>query len=194
MLIEKIKSYKVILGSKSPRRKELLTKLGIKFNIKTTQKAEHYPEDLNKSEIAEFLAKKKSEVIAKELAGNYLLITADTTVIQNNKVIHKPKDKNDAIRILQNLSGKTHNVISGVCIKSDVKKVIFSSITEVTFNKLSENEIIYYIESLNPFDKAGSYGIQEWIGYIGIQKINGSYNNVVGLPTAELYQKLKLFI
>jgi septum formation protein len=194
MLIEKLKNFTIILGSASPRRKQLLTELGIEFSIKTTQKEEKYPENLDGAEIAEFLAKQKAEVISKELTGNYLLITADTIVIQNNEILHKPKDKDEAQRILQNLSGKSHKVISGVCIKSAKKEVVFSSETEVTFNKLSEDEILYYIENFKPFDKAGSYGIQQWIGYIGIEKIKGSYNNVVGLPTAELYQKLKLFI
>ena len=194
MLIEKLKNFSIILGSASPRRKQLLAELGIEFNIKTTQKEEKYPENLDGAEIAEFLAKQKAEVISKELTGNYLLITADTIVIQNNEILHKPTDKDDAQRILQNLSGKSHKVISGVCIKSAKKEVVFSSETEVTFNKLSEDEILYYIENFKPFDKAGSYGIQQWIGYIGIEKIKGSYNNVVGLPTAELYQKLKLFI
>ena len=194
MLIEKLKNFTIILGSASPRRKQLLTELGIEFSIKTTQKEEKYPENLDGAEIAEFLAKQKAEVISKELTGNYLLITADTIVIQNNEILHKPKDKDEAQRILQNLSGKSHKVISGVCIKSAKKEVVFSSETEVTFNKLSEDEILYYIDNFKPFDKAGSYGIQQWIGYIGIEKIKGSYNNVVGLPTAELYQKLKLFI
>ena len=194
MLIEKLKNFTIILGSASPRRKQLLTELGIEFSIKTTQKKEKYPDNLDGAGIAEFLAKQKAEVISKELTGNYLLITADTIVIQNNEILHKPKDKDEAQRILQNLSGKSHKVISGVCIKSAKKEVVFSSETEVTFNKLSEDEILYYIDNFKPFDKAGSYGIQQWIGYIGIEKIKGSYNNVVGLPTAELYQKLKLFI
>ena len=194
MLIDKLKNYTITLGSASPRRKQLLAELAIEFSIKTTQKEEEYPQNLDGAEIAEFLAKQKAEVISKELTGNYLLITADTIVIQNNEILHKPKDKDEAQRILQNLSGKSHKVISGVCIKSAKKEVVFSSETEVTFNKLSEDEILYYIENFKPFDKAGSYGIQQWIGYIGIEKIKGSYNNVVGLPTAELYQKLKLFI
>ena len=194
MLIDKLKNYTITLGSASPRRKQLLAELAIEFSIKTTQKEEKYPENLDGAEIAEFLAKQKAEVISKELTGNYLLITADTIVIQNNEILHKPTDKDEAQRILQNLSGKSHKVISGVCIKSAKKEVVFSSETEVTFNKLSEDEILYYIENFKPFDKAGSYGIQQWIGYIGIEKIKGSYNNVVGLPTAELYQKLKLFI
>lgn len=194
MLIDKLKNYTITLGSASPRRKQLLAELAIEFSIKTTQKEEKYPENIDGAEIAEFLAKQKAEVISKELTGNYLLITADTIVIQNNEILHKPKDKDEAQRILQNLSGKSHKVISGVCIKSAKKEVVFSSETEVTFNKLSEDEIRFYIEKFKPFDKAGSYGIQQWIGYIGIEKIKGSYNNVVGLPTAELYQKLKLFI
>ena len=194
MLIDKLKNYTITLGSASPRRKQLLAELAIEFSIKTTQKEEKYPENIDGAEIAEFLAKQKAEVISKELTGNYLLITADTIVIQNNEILHKPKDKDEAQIILQNLSGKSHKVISGVCIKSAKKEVVFSSETEVTFNKLSEDEILYYIDNFKPFDKAGSYGIQQWIGYIGIEKIKGSYNNVVGLPTAELYQKLKLFI
>jgi len=194
MLLKKINNYKIILGSASPRRKQLLDKLGIKFTIKTTKKEEYYPENLNSVQIAEFLAKQKADFIAEELSGNYLLITADTIVIQNNEILHKPKDKDDAIKILKKLSGKSHEVISGVCIKSNDKEVVFSAITKVSFNKLLEEEIIYYLETSNPFDKAGSYGIQEWIGYIGVERINGSYNNIVGLPTAELYQKLKLFI
>ena len=194
MLIDKLKNYTITLGSASPRRKQLLAELAIEFSIKTTQKEEEYPQNLDGAEIAEFLAKQKAEVISKELTGNYLLITADTIVIQNNEILHKPKDKDEAQIILQNLSGKSHKVISGVCIKSAKKEVVFSSETEVTFNKLSEDEILYYIDNFKPFDKAGSYGIQQWIGYIGIEKIKGSYNNVVGLHTAELYQKLKLFI
>ncbi|MEC9209819.1 MAG: Maf family nucleotide pyrophosphatase [Bacteroidota bacterium] len=194
MLIEKLKNYTITLGSASPRRKQLLTELGIEFTIKTTKKEEHYPEKLDGVEIVEFLAKQKANSISEELLGNYLLITADTIVVQKNKILHKPKDKGEASRILKNLSGKSHKVISGICIKSAEKEVIFSSITEVFFTNLSDEEINFYIERYTPLDKAGSYGIQEWIGFIGIKKIIGSYNNVVGLPTAELYQKLKLFI
>ena len=193
MLKEKLKSYNIFLGSASPRRKKLLEKLDIEFSIERTQKEEKYPENLKETEIAEFLAKQKANFICKKLSNNYLLITADTIVVQGNRTIHKPKDKNEAIQILNRLSGRTHKVISGVCIKTDLKEITFSSITEVSFNKLSQEEIIYYIDHFSPFDKAGSYGIQEWIGYIGIKRIKGSYNNVIGLPTTELYQKLKLF-
>ena len=194
MLIDKLNNYNIILGSASPRRKKLLNDLGINFSIKTTQEEEHYPVSLDGPDIAEFLAKQKAEFLLKEISGNYLLITADTIVMQDDRIVHKPQNKNDAKRILKKLSDKDHKVISGVCIKSKIKEIVFSSITEVCFSNLSDSEINYYIERHKPFDKAGSYGIQEWIGAIGIEKINGSYNNVVGLPTSELYQKLKLFI
>ena len=194
MLAEKLKKYKIILGSASPRRKELLKGIGLNFSIKITDKEESYPTDLKDVQIVEFLAKKKNKFLSKGLKSNDLLITADTIVSQQGEILHKPKDKNDAKNILKKLSGNSHRVITGICIKTLEKEVTFSSITTVHFNKLSTIEIEYYINNFNPFDKAGSYGIQEWIGYIAIAKIEGSYNNVVGLPTADLYQKLKLFI
>jgi septum formation protein len=194
MLTEKLKKYNIILGSASPRRKELLKGIGLNFSIKITDKEESYPTDLKDIQIVEFLAKQKQEFLSKGLKSNDLLITADTIVSQKGEVLHKPKDKNDAKNILFNLSGNSHRVITGICIKTLEKEVAFSTITTVHFNKLSETEIEYYINKFKPFDKAGSYGIQEWIGYIAIAKIEGSYNNVVGLPTADLYQKLKLFI
>ena len=193
MLNTKLKKYNIILGSASPRRKKLLKDLNIVFYIKKTNKKEKYPRNLKKNKIAEFLAKQKAKFISEELSNNYLLITADTIVIQKQNIIHKPKDKNDAINTLKKLSGKKHEVITGVCIKTNQKEIVFSSITEVYFNDLSKDEINYYIDYFKPFDKAGSYGIQEWIGDIGIKKIKGSYNNVIGLPTSKLYQKLKLF-
>lgn len=194
MLTKKLEQYKIILGSASPRRKKLLSEMGIKFTVKKTEESEQYPQELNNIDIAEFLAKQKANFISNELAGNFLLITADTIVVQKEKILHKPRNKHEAEKILQEISGKTHNVISGVCLKSNTQEVAFSSETKVYVNQLSKDEITHYIDRFKPFDKAGAYGIQEWIGYIGIRKINGSYNNVVGLPTAELYQKLKLFI
>ena len=194
MLIDKLKQYNIVLGSASPRRKDLLTELGIAFSIIPTQKEEKYPKNLKEKKVAEFLAKQKADTITKDLKNPYLLITADTIVTQNSEIIHKPKDKQEAIDILKKLSGNSHKVITGVCIKSAKKEVVFSSITEVFFAKLADDEINFYIEKYKPFDKAGSYGIQEWIGFIGIEKIIGSYNNAVGLPTDKLYQKLKLFI
>jgi len=194
MILEKLKKYNIILGSASSRRKKLLSNLGIKFSVKITKNKESYPENINPIDISKFLAKQKSDQIVEELSGNFLLITADTIVVKKNNIFHKPKDAYDAKRILQKLSGREHKVISSVCIKSNKKEVIFSCETKVTFNKISEDDINFYVTNFKPFDKAGSYGIQEWIGYIGIKKINGSYNNVVGFPTAEFYQKLKLFI
>lgn len=194
MLTEKLKKYNIILGSSSSRRKELLKEIGLNFSIKITDKEESYPTDLKDVQIVEFLAKQKKKFLSKGLKSNDLLITADTIVSQQGEILHKPKDKNDAKNILNKLSGNSHRVITGICIKTLEKEVTFSSITTVHFNKLSAIEIEYYINNFKPFDKAGSYGIQEWIGYIAIAKIEGSYNNVVGLPTADLYQKLKLFI
>tara|TARA_B100001113_G_C21076776_1_gene608042 strand:- start:269 stop:853 length:585 start_codon:yes stop_codon:yes gene_type:complete len=194
MIIEKLRKYDVILGSQSPRRKKLLKGMGLNFKIKICCEKENYPKDLKAEDIAKFIAKQKADFLLKELSGNYLLITVDTIVLKNNKLLNKPKNIHDAIRILKDLSGTTHNVISGVCIKSIKKEVIFSSITKVVFNNISESEINYYINKYKPYDKAGSYGIQEWIGAIGVKQIHGSFNNVVGLPTSELYQKLKLFI
>ena len=194
MTLEKIKKYNITLGSSSPRRKKLLSELGIHFTVKKTLKEESYPKKLIGREIAEFLAKEKANAITKKLSGNFLLITADTIVVKEKNLIHRPKNKNEAKKILQNLSGNKHKVISGVCIKTKNKEVVFSETTEVIFHKLIDEDINYYINNFKPYDKAGSYGIQEWIGYIGIKKINGSYNNVVGFPTAKFYQKLKLFI
>ena len=194
MIANKLKKYDIILGSSSPRRKQLLNEMKIDFSIKESQKKESYPKKLKGKNIAEFLSKKKANIISKKLRGNYLLITADTIVIQNNKILHKPKNIDEAKEILNKLSGKKHRVITGFCIKSDKKEIVSSSETKVFFNRLTEEEITYYITKMEPFDKAGSYGIQEWIGHVGVKKIEGSYNNVVGLPTSEVYQKLNLFI
>ncbi len=193
MLIKELKDYNIVLGSASPRRKELLAELELEFIIKSTDKEEDYSKDLGINEIAKFLAKQKADIIARNLEKDYLLITADTIVAQNGEVIHKPKNKQDAIEILRKLSGNSHKVITGVCITSSEKKIVFSSITDVFFTNLSDEEINFYIERYKPFDKAGAYGIQDWIGFIGIEKIIGSYNNVVGLPTTELYNHLVQF-
>ena len=194
MISKKLKKYNITLGSESPRRKKLLSKLEIKFNVRITKSKENYPKKLKTIDIPKFLAKQKAQIISQKLSDNYLLITADTIVLKNNNILHRPKNQHDAIKILHSLSGEKHKVITGVCIKSNKKEEIFSSVTEVFFNELSAKEVTYYIEKYKPYDKAGSYGIQEWIGHIGIEKIIGSYNNIIGLPTAKLYQKLKLFI
>lgn len=194
-MLKKIsEQYNIILGSASPRRKELLTDLGLIFSIQTTNKEETFSRLLKQEEIAEFLAKQKSEFLSEDLQQNDLLITADTIVSFKNELLNKPKNKEEAFRTLNILSENTHKVITGVCLKSKNKEIVFSVTTLVTFNSLSEEEIHHYINKYNPYDKAGAYGIQDWIGKIGINNINGSYTNVVGFPISELYQHLKLFI
>tara|TARA_B100000287_G_C20614914_1_gene773620 strand:+ start:227 stop:811 length:585 start_codon:yes stop_codon:yes gene_type:complete len=194
MINKQLEKYNIILGSASERRKNLLKSIGLKFDVMICNEDELYNQSIEKNKIAEFLAEKKSMCIEKKLKKNYLLITADTIVYHQGYILHKPNDKQEAIKTLQKISGNTHHVITGVCIKSNSKKVIFSCKTEVYFNTLSDESINFYLEKYAPYDKAGSYGIQEWIGMIGIKKIIGSYNNVVGLPTAQLYQNLKSFI
>jgi septum formation protein len=194
MINEQLKKFTIILGSASPRRKELLSDIGLKFSIQTTNKEECYPTNLKDHKIAEFLAKQKSEFLSDNLQQNDLLITADTIVSFKNKLLNKPKNKEEAFKTLNKLSENKHKVITGVCLKSKNKEIVFSVTTLVTFKALSEDEIHHYIMKYNPYDKAGAYGIQDWIGKIGIININGSYTNVVGLPISELYQHLKLFI
>ena len=194
MLKKLSEQYNIILGSASPRRKELLSDLGLIFSIQTTDKEETFMHSLKEEEIAEFLAKQKSEFLSENLQQNDLLITADTIVSFKNKLLNKPKNKEEAFETLNKLSENTHKVITGVCLKSKNKEILFSVTTLVTFKALSEDEINHYINKYNPYDKAGAYGIQDWIGKIGINNINGSYTNVVGLPISELYQQLKLFI
>ena len=194
MINEQLKKFTIILGSASPRRKELLSDIGLKFNTQTTDKEENYPTNLKEYEIVEFLAKQKAKFLSKNLRKVDLLITADTIVSFKGELLNKPKDKQEAFNTLSKLSGNTHKVITGVCIKNHQKEIAFSTITLVNFKQLTREEIYYYIDNFNPFDKAGAYGIQDWIGKIGIKSIEGSYSNVVGLPTAEVYQQLKLFI
>ena len=194
MISEQLKKFTIILGSASPRRKELLSDIGLKFSIQTTDKKEDYPTNLKEHEIAEFLAKQKAEFLSENLSETDLLITADTIVWLKGELLNKPKSKEGALNTLSKLSENTHKVITGICIKTQQKEITFSTITLVTFNKLTKKEINFSINNFNPFDKAGAYGIQDWIGKIGIKSIEGSYSNVVGLPTAEVYQQLKLFI
>ena len=194
MINDQLKRFTIILGSASPRRKELLSNIGLKFSIRTTYKEERYPTNLKDHEIAEFLAKQKTNFLSINLSKTDLLITADTIVSFKGELLNKPKNKEEAFITLSKLSGNTHKVITGVCIKHHQKEIVFSSITLVTFKQLTKKEINFYINHFNPFDKAGSYGIQDWIGQIGVKRIDGSYSNVVGLPTYELYEKLKLFI
>ena len=195
MLSDKLKEYNIILASNSPRRKFLLSQIGLTFSIPDMPEIdEHYPESFDKFGIPVYLAEFKSRSYAKDLGEKDILLTADTIVWLENSVINKPENTEDAIDILNKLSGKTHEVISGVCLRSKEKMKSFWSHTEVSFAHLEKEEILFYIDNFRPFDKAGAYGIQEWIGYIGIQSIKGSYFNVMGLPVQKLYKELKDFI
>lgn len=194
-ILNKINSYRIILGSQSPRRQFLLSELGIRFEVKVNlDQEENYPDDLRGEEIPVFLSKLKSEQLAGYIDDNTILITADTIVWLDDKVLGKPKDVDDALSILKSLSGSKHTVYTGVCIKSINKEKVFSAETDVYFRELSDEEILFYIEKYKPYDKAGAYGAQEWIGYIGIEHIEGSYFNVMGLPVQKLYSELIAFI
>ena len=195
MFIPNIDDYKIILASQSPRRHYLLKEIGLEFEIKLKEFIdETYPDNLLREEIPLYIAKKKAKVFEGDIQDNQILITADTIVWLNDKVIQKPKDKDDAVRILNELSGNCHQVYTGVCFKSKEKEFAFTACTDVFFKKLTYPEIDYYINHFQPMDKAGAYGIQEWIGYIGVEKINGSFFNVMGLPIQKLYTELDDFI
>ena len=193
-MLDKIKKYKIILGSNSKRRKEILLKMGINFIVRSYNDNEKVPKKIMAEDHCTFLAKKKSDALKKQLNENEILITADTTVVIDNIVLNKPKDSQNACEMLRKISGKEHLVITGVCLADNIKQFIFSEKTKVRFQKLNEEEIQYYIKKYQPFDKAGSYGIQEWIGLIGVESIDGSYTNVVGLPSSRLYNELNKFI
>lgn len=193
MLSELLKSYTIVLASQSPRRQQLLADMGIDFTLRKFEVDEDFSPDLKGAKVAEYLAGKKFRAAAPHLAEDELLITADTIVCIDDEILNKPADEREARQMLVRLSGKIHEVITGVCIGTRQKEHIFHDTTTVTFAPLSEEEINYYIRHFPPFDKAGGYGIQEWIGYVGIESINGSYFNVMGLPTRKLYAALKNF-
>jgi septum formation protein len=186
-------NYNYILASKSPRRNQLLKSLGIEFQVKTKDVEENYPDNLQKEEIPVFLAELKSKPFLKDLSANDLLITADTIVWKDGEVLGKPANKEEAVKMLQLLSATEHQVISGVCLSGADKTESFYSISNVQFKKLTLQEIEYYISEFKPFDKAGAYGIQEWIGTIGITHIEGSFYNVMGLPVQKLYDEILRF-
>lgn len=193
-MLENLDKYDVILASKSPRRQELLAGMGVKFRVMTRDVVEDYPPLLPAVDVPAFLSRKKASAFEKnELPENYLVIASDTVVIIDNQILGKPKDADDATRMLRLLSGRTHKVVSGVTIKTKDVTETFSAVSDVTFNILNDNEIHFYIEKYRPFDKAGAYGVQEWIGYIGVSAVKGSFYNVMGLPTQMLYQTLKKF-
>lgn len=193
MLKEKLKGYNIILASGSPRRQKFMKELDIDFEIRLKDVEEIYPENLQGAEITDYLAELKAAALLDTLSENDILITSDTIVWHNNKALGKPTDKDDAFAMLKALSGNVHEVITSVCIKSNSKSVIFNETTRVSFNTLSDDEINYYLDNYRPYDKAGAYGIQEWIGLVAIAKIEGSYVNVVGMPVDKVYQHLITF-
>lgn len=190
-MLKNLERYQLILGSQSPRRQELLKGLNIPFEVKVIDVEETYPEGLVGVDISMLLAEKKADVYKPFMNENTLLITADTIVWHEGQIFGKPTDKTDAIRMLNALSGKTHQVITGVCISTLSKRKIFSVISEVRFAKLNTYEIEYYVDNYNPYDKAGAYGVQEWIGFVAVEHIEGSYFNIMGLPIQRLYNELK---
>ncbi|MDD6843493.1 MAG: Maf-like protein [Prevotellaceae bacterium] len=194
-MIERINErYKVILASNSPRRRELLAGLGLQFEVRVLADIdENYPPTLPATQIAKYIAHKKAEANRAIMAKNEMIITADTIVVVDDMVMGKPADDADAIRMLSTLSGKTHKVITGVCITTLNKQTVFDVTTGVTFKTLTDEEINYYITHFHPTDKAGAYGIQEWIGYIGVTGLEGSYYNVMGLPVQRIYDELCAF-
>lgn len=190
MLKEKLKDHSIILASGSPRRQQFLKDLDLDFEIRLKEVEEVYPEELKAEEITNYLAELKASAFEGTLKPNEILITSDTIVWHRDKALGKPKDYQDAFEILKSLSDSTHEVITSVSFKTSEKTTTFHEVTKVTFNKLSDEAIEYYIKNFQPFDKAGSYGIQEWIGFIGVAKIEGSYANVMGLPVDKVYQYL----
>lgn len=193
-MLDNLNKYQIILASGSPRRRELLEGLGLPFTVKCIDGIdESYPESLPAEETALFIAKKKSEAYKGLTDSGHLIITADTVVVCNDMVLGKPSNKNEAKKMLNMLSGKTHQVITGVTLATKEKTVSFSVSTDVRFTTLDKKEIEYYVDKYRPLDKAGAYGIQEWIGYVGVEYISGSYYNVMGLPIQRLYQELKKF-
>jgi septum formation protein len=193
-MLSNLEKYKIVLGSASPRRKELLTGLDLDFEVRVMEGInESYPKDLRPDLIPVFIAAKKAKAYKKTMPEDELLITADTIVWTYQEVMGKPADRDAAIAMLKQLSGQEHQVITGVCLTSKQKTLSFSESSTVVFGELSDEEIEYYVDKYQPFDKAGAYGVQEWIGYVGVEAIKGSFYNVMGLPVRRLYQELKNF-
>ena len=191
MLQEKLKDHQIILASGSPRRQQFFKDLGLDFEIRLKPVKETYPPELKGVEITNYLAEKKAAAFEGELSTGDLLVTSDTIVWHAGRALEKPLDPAQALEMLKELSGKTHEVITSVCFKTSEKLQTVHAITRVTFSKLEEDEMQFYIDTFRPFDKAGAYGIQEWIGLIGVEHLEGSYFNVVGLPTHLVYQTLR---
>ena len=191
-MLENLSKYRIVLASNSPRRKELLSGLGIEYKVMTLKDIdESYPSSLKGEEIPIYISSQKAKAYDTILEDDMLIITADTIVYQDNEVLGKPKDEKEACCMLKKLSGRTHEVITGVTLKTKSFCSSFAVTSLVTFDLLNEDEIDFYVKNYRPMDKAGAYGIQEWIGFIGVKSLNGSYFNVMGLPVQRLYQELK---
>lgn len=192
IILPNLKQYKIVLCSNSPRRKELLRGLGLNFQTRIIDGIdESYDKSLPGEDIAKMISEKKAESYKATMSSDELIITADTIVYVDGEVLGKPQNKIDAARMLKMISGKCHDVITGVCLLTSNKRISFSVKTKVSFAQITDDEISFYIENYKPYDKAGAYGIQEWIGYIGVDSIQGSYFNVMGLPVQRLYSELK---
>ena len=189
-LFEKLKNYRVILASGSERRRQLLSELGIDFEVVVKPVDESYPDNLRGEQVAEYIAASKAKMFINDIKANELVIAADTIVAVDDKILGKPSDKTDALRMLREISGKTHEVITGVAILTCNKIMTFTDTTKVTFKEMTDGELNYYVEKYSPFDKAGAYGIQEWIGIAACSRIEGSFYNVMGLPVQKVYGKL----
>ena len=193
-MLSNLSKYHILLASKSPRRRELLQQLRIPFNVVTIGGIdESYPESVPKPEVAAYIANKKADAYASMIRGNEMLITADTIVLLGNKVLGKPKSQDEAYEMIMKLSNRTHKVISAVSILTKSKRVTFSTVTDVKFGEITEEEARFYVDNYQPMDKAGAYGIQEWIGCVAVESIHGSFYNVMGLPVHQLYHELKQF-
>lgn len=191
MPLDNLKKYKVILASNSPRRKELLAGLGVDYEVRTLPDVdESYPETLKGADIPLYIAKEKADAYLGMMQPGELIITADTIVWLDDKVLGKPRDREEALQMLRDMSGRTHEVFTGVCLTTTEWQRSFAAQTEVRFSPLSEEEITYYVDKYKPMDKAGAYGVQEWIGFIGVENISGSYYNIMGLPVQKLYREL----
>ena len=190
-MLDNLEKYKVILASGSPRRRELMAGLGVNYEVRILPDVdESYPDTLQGEEIPLYIAKEKADAYIPMMQPDELIITADTIVWLDGKVLGKPRDMEDALQMLRTMSGRTHKVFTGVCITTTDWQRSFTAQTEVRFATLSEDEIIYYVDNFKPMDKAGAYGVQEWIGFIGVENISGSYYNIMGLPVQKLYREL----
>ena len=194
MLKEKLKKYTLILASGSPRRQQFFKDLGLDFEIRLKEIEEVYPVELKGVEITDYLAVLKANAFEGELQSNEILVTSDTIVWHENKALGKPKNAEDAFEMIKSMSNTTHEVFTSVCFKTSTNSTVINDVTKVTFKDLSDEAILYYIDNYKPYDKAGAYGIQEWFGFMAVEKVEGSYTNVMGLPTAKVYEYLSTLV